>query len=138
MSCLPTAAVQIGPSLSEGQSQTLMLWKSSCSLPWLLTWSVDLPCSDVPACDAAGASLPGTGADNVTRYCSFGAMSRAWTPYGCGLKKVFTGEPDSRSQTTIMLSGPVSAVTIHFLSLDTAVAVIGFTWPCKRRCTPVL
>lgn len=49
-----------------------------------------------------------------------------------------TGVPVSRSHTTIMLSGPVSAVTIHFLSFDTAVAVMGFTWPCSSLCTPVL
>lgn len=59
-----------------------------------------------------------------------GEISIAWTPFGCGLKILLIGVPDAVSHTAIILSGPVSPVTIHFLLSLTATAVIGWQCPC--------
>jgi hypothetical protein len=51
-------------------------------------------------------------------------MSIVFTPFGWGLRYVLTGVPDKESHTTNMESSPESAVTIHLLSSEQAVAVI--------------
>jgi hypothetical protein len=45
-------------------------------------------------------------------------------PLGCGFKKVLTGIPEKESQTINIESSPQSAVTIHLLSSEQAVALI--------------
>ena len=66
-----------------------------------------------------GTSLP-----NVTRYKLSLERSRHLIPSGCGFKKVLTGVPVIESQTISIESSPLSAVTIHALSSEQAVAVI--------------
>jgi len=51
-------------------------------------------------------------------------MSIVLTPLGWGFKYVLIGVPVSESHTTSIESSPASAVTIHLLSSEHAVAVI--------------
>ena len=57
-----------------------------------------------------GAGSAETSAESVTRCRPSGDMSIAHTPSGCGDAIVLTGVAEYESHTTIIESGPLSAV----------------------------